>query len=418
MARWSAPRIHSRAAGAPLPGLIGVLELEQADRALAELGEDSDRMADALVAMDSHPGNQLLAGATLTGVTLRRWSEASAAMSVLWQQFSMHRALVDQARQVRERKSRPGPAELAELTELLTGPVVELNAEQVPIERRGLTGPAVVVERVTLSELVGTMKTAYAKVTEVLAAAEKAWDRTIERLEPLDADLRAARALAESLGVDEPALARFATELAELRAGALSDPLGSEPDPAPVRASLAKTRAGLDDLAAARDSFAERKEGIEASVAETADIDARASAVFATVREKIANPGLPVVEEQAAVLRNRVAQLPALWRAQDWKALSANLESLERDAGRALAEARTRLELGTGLLDRRLELRGRLEAYRAKARQLGYVEDLDLGTLHQRAHDLLYTSPCDLRAATVAVNRYQQALADRRGEQP
>lgn len=395
-----------------------MLELEQADRALAELGADSDRMAEALVAMDSHPGHQLLTSTALTGETLRRWSEASAAMSVLWQQFSMHRALVEQARQVRDRKARPGPAELAELTELLTGEVVELSAEQVPIERRGLTGPSVVFRRVTLTELVSTMKAAYAQVTEVLAAAEKAWHRTIERLDPLDAELRAAKAVAASLGVDDAALARISGELADLRGAALSDPLGAEPDPAPLRAELARVRAGLDDLVAARDSFTERTERIGAAVTETAGIDARAATVYATVREKIADPGLPGLGEEVPRLRNRLAELPELWRAGEWKALSRRLAALERDAGRALADARARLELGTGLLDRRLELRGRLDAYRAKARQLGYVEDLELGKLHQKAHDLLYTSPCDLRAATLAVNHYQQALQERKGERP
>ncbi|HVW44922.1 MAG TPA: hypothetical protein VHC18_26595, partial [Amycolatopsis sp.] len=74
-----------------------MLDPAQADRALAELGADSDRMAEALIAMDAHPGHQLLTGATLTGVTLRRWTEAGAVMTVLWQQFSLHRSLLEQA---------------------------------------------------------------------------------------------------------------------------------------------------------------------------------------------------------------------------------------------------------------------------------------------------------------------------------
>ncbi|HVW42877.1 MAG TPA: hypothetical protein VHC18_16140, partial [Amycolatopsis sp.] len=318
-------------------------------------------------------------------------------------------------RQVRDRKSRPGEAELAELTELLTGRVVELGAEQVPIERRGLTGPSVVTERVTLAELVTTMKTSYAKVTEVLAAAEKAWHRTAERLEPLDEELRTAKAVAESLGVENPALDRIARELAELRSAATSDPLGAEPDPEKLRAALRKAHAELDELAAARDSFATRRDRIEAVLGEAAEVTLRTGGVFATVREKISNPGLPPDADTLAPLRDRLAELPELLRAGEWKALSRSLGALERDADQALADSLARLALGTGLLDRRLELRGRLDAYRAKAKRLGYVEDLELGELHRKAHDLLYTSPCDLRAATVAVKEYQRALGDRRG---
>ena len=67
----------------------------------------------------------------------------------------------------------------------------------------------------------------------------------------------------------------------------------------------------------------------------------------------------------------------------------------------------------TGLLDRREELRGRLDAYKAKAGRLGLAEDTALTELHQRAYDLLWTSPCDLRGATVTLADYQRAITSR-----
>jgi len=124
-----------------------MLSHEEADRALQRLSAESDRMADALVAMDSHAGHQLLRTATLTGVTQQRWAEASTAMAVLWEQFNVHHKHIEHAREVLARKSRPGAVELRELTDLLSGPVVELNAKQLPIEQRGVTGPSVVSER-------------------------------------------------------------------------------------------------------------------------------------------------------------------------------------------------------------------------------------------------------------------------------
>ena len=50
------------------------LDREEADRALNRLAAESDRIAEALVAMDGHPGHQLLRTATLTGVTRQRWA--------------------------------------------------------------------------------------------------------------------------------------------------------------------------------------------------------------------------------------------------------------------------------------------------------------------------------------------------------
>jgi hypothetical protein len=394
-----------------------VLSHEEANQALQRLSAESDRMADALVAMDSHAGNQLLRNATLTGLTKRRWDEASTAMAVLWEQFNAHRRLLEQAKEVLERKSRPGAVELGEVTTLLTGAVVELNAQEVPIEQRGLTGPAVVSERVTLTDLVDRMKASYATVTEVLAAADTAWSTTIQQLDPLETELRSVTALATALGVDDLALARINNQLAEMRQAALSDPmsLGNLCPPQQISGGLADARSRLSRLASAKDTFDERNARIEALLGEISTAQGDAQVAYATVLRKIASPGLPRLNDLVAPLAARLAELPELWRAGQWRELASGLDELEREVSSALAEARTQLRTITGLLDRRLELGGRLEAYRAKAHRLGHAEDSELMALHREAHTVLYTSPCDLPAATKAVNRYQQAVQDKRG---
>jgi hypothetical protein len=62
------------------------------------------------------------------------------------------------------------------------------------------------------------------------------------------------------------------------------------------------------------------------------------------------------------------------------------------------------------MLGRRDELRGLLDAYRAKAGLTGGAEDAALDASYQQAHDLLWTAPCDLAAADAAVTGYQQAV--------
>ena len=59
----------------------------------------------------------------------------------------------------------------------------------------------------------------------------------------------------------------------------------------------------------------------------------------------------------------------------------------------------------------RNELRGRLDAYRAKAYRLGLLENPALAALYARAQEVLFTAPTDLAAADELVRRYQQALA-------
>jgi hypothetical protein len=70
------------------------------------------------------------------------------------------------------------------------------------------------------------------------------------------------------------------------------------------------------------------------------------------------------------------------------------------------------------VLERRAELRGRLTALAAKATARGRAEDLALDALRVEAHDRLWSAPCDLAAATVALRRYQRALEHHPGEGP
>ena len=358
--------------------------VEEADRALAQLGADSDRIAQALVAMDSRPGHRLLSAGSLTGLTRQRWAEASDAMGSLWDDFSAHHALLEKATKVRERRTRPGEAELVELGTLLT----------------------------TLTELTVTLDAAYTKVTEVLDAVEAAWQDAVERLDPLDSDLRAAQTLAMSLGVDEPELGRLAGELAETRRLTATDPLAAPEPSHRIAERLTVVQAELASLVVARDSLDELLDRIGMLIDQIADAVAGLRTTYATVQVKIAAPGLPPLIDPVPTLRHRVAELPSL--ADRPRELVAALDSLREDVTNSLAEANGRLASATGLLDRRLELRGRLDAYQAKAKHLGYAEDLDLLVVYREARILLYTIPCDLPAATRAVKRYQEALQARR----
>ncbi len=397
-----------------------VLSREEVDRALDRLGADSDRIAASLVEMDGHAGHQLLRGATLSGDTARRWAEASAAMATLWEQFATYRGLVDRAREVRARRGRPGEEELAELTALLTDPVVELDSQQIPIERRGITGPAEVTQRITLDDLLGRMNAAFTMVTDVLATAEAAWSAAIGRLDPLEQDLHAVSVQAESVAAADRSVTaevnRLRDELAAARELVLTDVLtAAKADPLPgIAARLGALRTRLGELVALRDSFDGRLAALERVLSDVEAVEADARRAHTVVLEKIANPGIPAPTARgSARLRSRIEALAARRDSGDWASLATEVDELDRAGADTLDAARRALRAASGLLDRRGELRGRLEAYRVKAARLGYGEDLAMEKLHEQARELLFTAPCDLPAATRALNRYQQALQDR-----
>jgi len=107
---------------------------------------------------------------------------------------------------------------------------------------------------------------------------------------------------------------------------------------------------------------------------------------------------------------SRLAAARELCQRGDRRQLATELAALERDADATLQRARTELADSSRPRRERAELRGRLGAYRAKAATLGRIEDLALEQLYQRAHDLLWSAPCDLAIASAAVAEYQSAV--------
>ena len=62
------------------------------------------------------------------------------------------------------------------------------------------------------------------------------------------------------------------------------------------------------------------------------------------------------------------------------------------------------------LLDSRRELRGRLDALKAKALAKGLIEDAKLSDLAEQAKQLLYTRPTALDKAAELVSQYEKRL--------
>ena len=391
-----------------------VLSREEIDRALAQVEADSERIAESLVAMDAHPGHRLLRDTALTGLTAKRWAEASTAMATLWEQYTTYGALVARAREVRARRSKPGDEEIEELTHILHGPVVELDSEAIPIERRGLTGPSQVTERITMADLLARMRQAFDMVTALLAAAESAWSAAVGRLEPIDRRMREVSILAESVG--EGDLTSLRRDLERARELVLTDMLTAQatdvvPD---LERRLTELATRLAELARIRDEFDDRLTALETTLSDVEAAEATARQTYAAVLEKIASPGLPEPTGQgSAALRSRLQRLTARMDTAGWAALSREVDELDRVAASTLDATRTAQRAISGLLDRRAELRGRLEAYQVKAARLGHAEDSELARLHDEAHRILFTSPCDLPGATRALNRYRLAIQDR-----
>jgi septal ring factor EnvC (AmiA/AmiB activator) len=151
---------------------------------------------------------------------------------------------------------------------------------------------------------------------------------------------------------------------------------------------------------------------LRVAIAELAAAEQAVEELYRTVHDKIAKPGLPPVAVRTPELTGRLDDLDRL--ARENGRLTDELSGLERDIASARTEIEELYARAAGLLERRRELRGRLEIHLALAVRLGVAEAEEVGARYTRARELLWTKPCDLRAATRAVHDYQRAVTARR----
>ncbi|GGX50567.1 hypothetical protein GCM10010358_00070 [Streptomyces minutiscleroticus] len=407
-----------------------VMDRDEVDRALARLGAEHEAVETSLLALQDHAGRRLLEGARLTGVTQERWTATEASITLLWTYFDAYTDALRSAREIRSRRRWSSREDLAELTELLRGESVTLagGAAAAP------GGPNVLSRRFTLAALVDEMNGLYASSLDMVVAADAVWSALPARIDLLSAELQRTRRLAHSVGVrpgEHPAgddLERITRTLTDLREQVISDPLAFWQ---PARGSSApgggrpdttrydREARALEEVRREIDAVLTVRQDAEARLVRLRDVLSRADRTLAEARSargevlaKIAASEVPAVSGPPTVLQEQLAAAAEYRRQGQWHRLSPLLESLEERAEDELLRARESLTAVTAPLAVRAELRGRLDAYKAKVARHGLAEDPLLVERYDAARRMLWSAPCDLRVAEQAVLRYQRAAAE------
>lgn len=414
-----------------------VMDREEVDRALARLGAEHEAIETSLLALQDHAGRRLLEGAALTGVTQERWRATDAAITVLWSYFDAYAGALRDARGLRSRRRWPSREDLNELTELLRGESITVAGGGAPVpgaDPDGLTGPGRLSERFTLDELVERMNALYAGSLDMIVASDAVWSALPARIDMLAAELRRTRSLAHSVGVrpgEHPSgddLERIGRVLASLRDEVVSDPLefwrptagssapgGGRPD----TARYDREARALEEVRREIEAVLAVRQDAEARLGRLRDTLSRADRTLAEARNargevlaKIAASEVPAVSGPPTALQEQLSAAADYRRHAQWHRLSPLLESLEQQAEDELQRARASLTAVTAPLAVRAELRGRLDAYKAKVARHGMAEDPLLIERYDAARRMLWSAPCDLRVAEQAVLRFQQAAAE------
>ncbi|MEU9093223.1 hypothetical protein ACIOEW_01620 [Streptomyces sp. NPDC087901] len=410
-----------------------VMDRDEADRALARLGAEHEAIETSLLALQDHAGRRLLEGADLTGVTKERWSTTEQSITLLWTYFDAYAGALNRAREVRSRRRQPNREDLVALTELLRGQGVTV-AHAAAAHDPSITGPARLSERFTLEELVQRMNELYARSLDMVVASDSVWSAMPARIDLLAAELRRTHSLAHSVGVrpgEHPAgddLESIVQELTTLRVQVISDPLafwlpgpgssapgGGRPD----TARYDRAARALDEVRREVEAVLAVRQDAEQRLVQLRDVLSRADRTLAEARAargevlaKIAASEVPAVNGPPTALQERLAVASEYRRHAQWHRLSPLLESLEQQAGEELLRAREQLTAVTAPLAVRAELRGRLDAYKAKVARHGLAEDPVLIERYDAARRMLWSAPCDLRVAALTVQRYQDAALD------
>ncbi|MFF6912957.1 hypothetical protein [Streptomyces sp. NPDC012466] len=419
-----------------------VMDRDEVDRALARLGAEHEAIETSLLALQDHAGRRLLEGARLTGVTQERWTSTEASITLLWTYFDAYTDALRTARDIRARRRWSSREDLVELTELLNGDSVTVAGSATATANAPTLhgGPTKLSERYSLSALVDRMNELYATSLDMIVAADAVWSALPARIDLLAAELQRTRRLAHSVGVrpgEHPAgddLERITRILTKLREQVVSDPLafwlaaegssapgGGRPD----TAVYDREARALEDVRREIDAVLTVRQDAEKRIVRLRDILSRADRTLAEARTargevlaKIAATEVPVVSGPPTVLQEQLAAAAEYRRQAQWHRLSPLLESLEQKAEDELLRARESLTAVTAPLAVRAELRGRLDAYKAKVARHGFAEDTLLVERYEKARRMLWSAPCDLRAAEQAVLRYQHAAAELLGGGP
>ncbi|CAG7626428.1 hypothetical protein [Actinacidiphila bryophytorum] len=412
-----------------------VMGREDVDRALARLATEHEAIESSLLSLQDHSGRRLLEGAELTGVTKERWAETDAAITALWTHFEAYTDALTTAREIRARRRWPTQTELRRLTELLRGEGVSVTGAAVPDAARSLTGPAKLTEQLSLDQLLTRMNGWYDQAMETVAAADSVWSALPARIDLLAAETQRVRSLAHSVGVRPGAhpsgdeIEDLVAELTELRAQTVSDPLAfwrARPTPGRPDTSRYETAGRrLDGIRREVEAVMHVRDDAEHRLSRLRDVLSRADRTLTEARSarvevlsKILASDVPAVSGPASALHEQLAAAEDFTRSAQWHRLSPLLDSLEQHADDELLRARESLTAVTAPLAVRAELRGRLDAYRAKVARLGMAEDPLLIERYDQARRLLWSAPCDLAAAERTVQRYQQAVAELGTQRP
>jgi chromosome segregation ATPase len=397
------------------------MTLQEIDQALNAWSNRLAAIAENLLELQAESTYQLLTGKggavklQLAGATKARVEPALGAMLNIFQNYEALHSTIQRAAKLRENLPKLFGADekLREIRHLLFERCIELPEVDLPLEQRTLLSGLEAVSRVSADELLAAMTRTFAAARDAVLAVDAAWHDLAARIEATEAKIRGAKA----------EIARVASDLqtAEMmldaaRAKVQADPLGALADlDTRVEPMLARVNKAVETAGKVRKELLDAWMKYDELVRSHRD----ALAAAAEAREKILDcAGLkaPISDEKVAGFREWLDRLDRKLTEGAVDAVSVGVRSWQAAAKEAAGQDKSAATACRAAIAARLELRGRLEALKAKARAYGVAEGDAFAEVAGKAETLLYARPTDLNRAADSVVAYERMLSGMKRE--
>lgn len=398
------------------------MTLEEIDQLLADWRKKVNLVSQNLMDLHDLPTYQRLAGvpgfpkAELVGVTEARVTPALEAMNELFEHFDLLVNTVNKATALRSSLPRfLGSEQIREIEQLLSGPSIQLPASQTPLAHRGLLSAAQTANSMTPEQLLRVMTNAFQVAKNAVLAVDEAWSRLEPILGGAEAEIISVQKWADSLGVGSfSELSAARQKIASLRDSIESDPLGVKADfDQEIQPLIARVKSTLDQLVKQQTEIRDNIDRGYDLLKQLVELHQQAEAAFAESREKVVDHSTlqsPIPQEQIDALRQWLTRLETKFAEGLLNPVRVGLENWTAKVKEYIAAEERACIANKAPLQTRTELRGRLDALKAKALARGLIEDSVLSELAERAHQLLYTRPTPLDKAAELVSQYEKRL--------
>lgn len=352
----------------------------------------------------------------LIGITALRVTPALEAMNDLFQYFDLLVQTVDQASRLRQQLPRFLPTEqkIAEIKQLLTGASIHLSVMQTPLAERELLSATQQPNAIAPGQLLQVMTQTFSLARDAVLAVDAAWANLEFILKDAELQILLGQNLTESLNQG------FCSELVQAREVIASvqgrieqDPLGVSAEiDGQIKPLLAQVKLVLEQAQKRQAQLQEKLAIAHDLLKQLIKLHSQSVAAFAESQEKVLylTQHTPLPQEQIDALSQWLTRLenkleeglvnPILLGLDNWISIAREYIAGEQQAYTA----------NSTLLQTRRELRGRLDALKAKALARGLIEDITLVNLAQQAKQLLYIRPTPLEKASELVSQYEKRL--------